>query len=115
MIMVTEATRSGEFLLSEGNGHISREDITVVSGAGILNPGQVLGKVTISGKYTVYNAAATTGEEVAAAILYGRIDATSADATGLAVVRHAEIKANSLTGSDADAVVDLSANAIIVR
>lgn len=113
--MVTETIRSGEFLLSEGNGHISREEITVASGAGVLEAGQVLGQITASGKYIAYTPAATDGSEVAAGILYGRVDTTDADAKGVAVVRMAEVKANSLTGSDADAITDFASQSIIVR
>ena len=45
----TEATRAGEFLLSEANGTRSRESVTVTGGS--YPAGQVLGKVTASGKY----------------------------------------------------------------
>lgn len=113
--MATESIRSGEFLLSEGNGHISREDITVASGAGVLGAGQVLGKVTLSGKYTAYAPAASDGSEVAAGILYGQVDAAIADVKGVAVVRLAEIKEVSLTGLDADAETDFASQNIFVR
>lgn len=113
--MATEAIRSGEFLLSEGNGHISREEITIASGAGVLQAGTILGKVTASGKYIAYSDAAADGSETAAGILYGQVDATSADAKAVAVVRHAEVKSALLTGSDANGVADLAALQIIVR
>lgn len=113
--MTTESIRSGEFILSEGNGHISREEITVISGAGVLEAGQILGKISASGKYTAYDDAATDGSEVAAGILYAQVDATSADAKALSVVRHAEVKSAFLTGSDENAVADLAALQIIVR
>lgn len=113
--MATESNRSGEFILSEGNGHISREEITIVSGAGVLEAGQVLGKITASGKYTVYSDAAADGTETAAGVLYAQVDATSADAPAVAVVRHAEVKTAYLVGSDAAGVVDLANLQIIVR
>lgn len=115
MATATESVRSGEFLLSEGNGHISREEITVVSGAGVLSAGQVLGEITASGKYTAYAPAATDGTEVAAGILYGQVDAAIADVKGLAIMRLAEVKEVSLTGFDAAAEVDFASQNIFVR
>lgn len=113
--MATETVHTGGFILSEGNGNISREEITVVSGAGVLEAGTVLGKITASGKYNAYDDGGSGGVETAAAILYGRVDATSADAPAVAIVRHAEVKSSELTGSDANGVADLEALQIIVR
>ncbi|MGH6898651.1 MAG: head decoration protein, partial [Geminicoccaceae bacterium] len=42
-----EGRYAGEFVVSEGNGKISRETITVLSGE-TLQAGAVLGKVTAS-------------------------------------------------------------------
>ena len=64
-----EGRYAGEFVVSEGNGRISRETITVLSGEN-LEAGAVLGKVTASGKYKALDPAATDGSEVAAGILY---------------------------------------------
>jgi len=83
-------------ILSEGNGSISREAITVASGAGVVESGTVLGKVTASGKYLPRAPGATDGSEVAAAILRSRVDATSADAKGVGIVRLAEISEAAL-------------------
>jgi hypothetical protein len=109
----TEATRAGEFLLSEANGARSREPITLTGGA--FPAGQVLGKITASGKYTAYDATATDGSETAAAILYEAVDASTADATGVGVVRDAEVKGALLTDNDAAGTAALAALGIIVR
>lgn len=45
---LTEARHAGEFVLSEGAGHISRDNIVVLSGEGKLSAGQVLGKTVTS-------------------------------------------------------------------
>jgi len=50
MTVLIEARHPGEFLMTEANGQRSRETITIASGAGIIAPGTVLGKVTASGK-----------------------------------------------------------------
>ncbi|MGH6900186.1 MAG: head decoration protein, partial [Geminicoccaceae bacterium] len=44
---LSEGRYAGEFVVSEGNGKISRETITVLSGE-TLQAGAVLGKVTAS-------------------------------------------------------------------
>jgi hypothetical protein len=95
-----EGRHAGEFLVSEGNGRISRETITVLSGQ-TLSAGAVLGKVTASGKYKVLAPAADDGSEVAAAILYGAVDASAGDAEGVAIVRLAEVNAAELVWPDA--------------
>ena len=56
-----------------------------------LQAGAVLGKVTASGKYEVLDPAAVDGSEVAAGVLYDAVDASAADAEGVAIVRLAEI------------------------
>jgi len=111
----TEATRAGEFLLSEANGTRSREPITLTGGA--FPAGQVLGKITASGKYTVYDPDVdpADGSETAAAILYEAVDASTADATGVGVVRDAEVKGALLTDNDAAGTAALAALGIIVR
>ena len=57
-----EGRYAGEFLVSEGNGRISREIITVLSGE-TLQATAILGKVTASGKYKVLDPAAVDGSE----------------------------------------------------
>lgn len=100
MATYTEPSRPFQFLLSEGEGEISRESITVASGAGVLLPGTVLGKVTASGKYVAYDNDAADGSQTAVAILCYGIDATSADVTTSAIVRLAEVsKANLAWGA----------------
>jgi|SRR5690554_5402896 len=109
----TEATRAGEFLLSEANGTRSRASITVTGGA--YPAGQVLGIVTASGSYAAYDDTAEDGTEVAAGVLYDAVDASTADATGVAIVRDAEVKGALLTDNDAAGTADLAAAGIIVR
>lgn len=100
MDIKTEQPRALAFLLSEGNGAISRDTVTIVSGAGVLAPGTVLGRITASGKYEpATNAAAdpATGSETAVAVLAYSVDATSADATAVVIRRLAEVKGSMLS------------------
>jgi hypothetical protein len=99
MPVLTEGRHAGECLVSEGNGRISREIITVLSGQ-TLSAGAVLGKVTASGKYKVLAPADDNGSEVAAGILYGTVDASGGDAEGVAILRLAEVNAAELVWPD---------------
>jgi hypothetical protein len=121
MPVITEGPYAGEFLVSEGNGRISRDTITVLSGQ-TLQPGAVLGKVTASGKYKALAPAADDGSEAAAAILYGAVDASGGDAEGVAVLRLAEVNAAELVWPEgieaaekATALGELAALNIIAR
>lgn len=60
-------------------GDYSRESVTVASGNGIISIGQVLGLVTASAKYALYDNAAADGTQVAAAVSRVKVDSTSAD------------------------------------
>ena len=121
MTVLTEGQRAGEFIVSESNGTRSRETVTVITGQN-LKAGAVVGKITASGKYTELDTAAATGEEAAAAILYGNCDATDADKTAVVITRDAEVNGNELVWPDgiltADkntAIAELKALGIIVR
>lgn len=80
------------FLLSEGDGAISRETVTLISGQN-LAAGTVLGKITASGKYTAHNPAVdpADGSEHAVAVLVAAVDASTADAKALIVNKLAEV------------------------
>ncbi len=94
-----EGRYAGEFIVSEGNGTISRESITVLSGE-TLEAGAVLGKVTASGKYKALDPAASDGSQVAVGILYDAVDASAADAECVAIMRLAEVNAAELVWPD---------------
>ncbi|ULB08427.1 head decoration protein [Cereibacter azotoformans] len=126
MTVFTEGKHACEGLLSEAPGQRSREAITIASGAGIIAPMTVLGRIAASGEYVPSPAAETEGlegAEVAVAVnLYG-CDATSAARTVAAIARDAEINAHFLTFSPsrltddlrAAAQADLAVSGIIVR
>ena len=94
-----EGQYAGEFIVSEGNGTISRETITVLSGEA-LEVGAVLGKVTASGKYKALDPAAMDGSQAAVAVLYDAVDASAGDAEGVAILRMAEVNAAELVWPD---------------
>lgn len=123
MATLTEGPRTGEFILSEANGLRSRDTIKIASGAGKVLPGAVLGKITASGKFAPHAPAAADGSQTAVAVLYAAVDATAADAIGVAVTRDAEVKLselilNAATDTDpekATVFASLAAVGIIVR
>ncbi len=59
---LNEGKHTAEFLLSEGNGSISREQIIVSSAAGALVPGTVLSAVNATGSAVVSAASGNTGD-----------------------------------------------------
>jgi len=63
---------AGDFPVVTGSG-------TVLSGAGKLVRGTVLGKVTASGKLVPVDSSKSTGEQTVFAVLAEDVDATSAD------------------------------------
>ena len=123
MTVLLEARHPGEFLMTEANGQRSRETITIATGAGVIAPGTVLGKVTASGKYVASAVGASDGSQNPTAIpIYGA-DATSADVDVAAIVRDAEVNGHCLVyhadrdqpAEKAAANVALAALGIIVR
>lgn len=84
MTTKTEGVHTGEFLLSEGNGSISREVVVIPSGQGKLAPGTLLNSS---------NQAVTSGANAAtvAKILYSAVDATSSAVKAVAITRAAEV------------------------
>ncbi len=112
--MKTESMHAGEFLLSEGAGNISREAINVAAGPA-LEPGQILGLVTLSGEFAPYNPLAEDGTENAIAILYGPLGESDVPRRGRAVVRLAEVSEAHLSGLDPAAEKALAAHFLIVR
>lgn len=96
MAILTEGRHAAEGLLSEANFHRSRDNIIVVSGAGVLAAGTVLGKLTAGGKYTASPATGADGSQVAAAVLLYPVDATSADVAVAAITRDAEWNGKTL-------------------
>lgn len=87
MTVLTEGKHAGGFLVWEVLRDYTRETVTITSGAGKLEPGTVLGKITTGGKYTGLAPAATNGSQNAAGLLWAGVDATAADAPGVIILR----------------------------
>jgi hypothetical protein len=87
MTMLTEGKHAGGFLVWEVLRDYTRDTVTIASGAGKLEPGTVLGKITTGGKFTALAPAATNGSQNAAGILWDAVDASTADAAAVVVLR----------------------------
>ena len=87
MSILTETNHAGGFLVWEVLRDYTRETVTIASGAGKLEPGTVLGKITTGGKFTKLTPAATNGSQNAAGILWAGLDASAADSPGVVVLR----------------------------
>lgn len=111
------------FVKSDGNGDQSYDAIVIVSGAGVIKSGTVLGKISASGKYKAYDNDAADGTQTAAAIACCEVDATSADVAVKAMVRTGEVWKERLvwgaavtTQAEKDAAyVDFAAEGLIAR
>lgn len=120
--MKTETTHAGGFIISELDGHGSRDNVTLDDTVAVqLEDGSVLGKITAEGTYAKYDQQASDGTEVAAAILIGRALVTGADQAVCVLNMDAEVNGSELQwpdGSPTDitaGVADLRTLGIKVR
>jgi len=124
---LTEGQYTGEFIVSESNGKISRDTVTVtVAASKNQKAGSVLAKLSATGKYVEYDNAGTDGSEVAAGILYSGLDNSAvgapADFTGVVINFGAEVRKADLQwfsgasgGDKTAAYADLAALGIKAR
>lgn len=117
----TQGYQPGEWLISDANGQLSRDAVTVSVGAGVgIKNGTVLGQITASKKYVPHNNGATDGSQLAKAILLYDIESApgARDVQATAYTRLAEVwgaMLNQGTGVTADVVTELAAQTIVVR
>ncbi len=71
MTTYNEPARPLEFLISEANGQLSRENVTLAVSQGDLVPGAVLGKITKAGTATAAAIAGNTGTGTVGSITVG--------------------------------------------
>ncbi len=121
MTVFTEGPHAGGYIVSEPDTNLSRKRVVIASGSGKLVPGQILGKVTSSGEFTKLAPGASDGSQVAAAILFDHVDATSADVEAIAHLKLTAVNAQEIVwpsgindGQKAAAVAQLAALDITV-
>lgn len=86
MPVLTQPPGMGDVLKYELNPNFTRETITLLAGTA-YPVGAVLGRITAGGKYKLATSGGTDGAQTATAVLLYAVDASSADATGLVVLR----------------------------
>jgi len=86
MTVLTQPATMGDVLKYEVNPNYTREIVPLL--VGIAYPaGSVLGRVTLSGKYTLSPDTGSNGAEAALGVLLYAVDATLGDAVGIILVR----------------------------
>jgi hypothetical protein len=122
MVAKTDHLGAAAFIKYEQGGDLSRETLTIASGSGKLFAGTVLGQITVGGKYKPYDNNNSDGSETAKAILVYDVDATSADAAAVCIVRLAEVwksrlvwAATVLDAEKAPAYTELATSMVIAR
>lgn len=82
--------------LIAGDSAVRTGSVTIISGQ-TISRGDVLGKITASGKYNLSLNAAVDGSEVANAIAAEDIDASGGDVTNAAIYVKGDFNTNALT------------------
>ncbi|MBF0305772.1 MAG: head decoration protein [Alphaproteobacteria bacterium] len=71
MAVLSEGKHTGEFLVTEGPGYMSRDAVTIAAGAGVLPAGTVLGARRLNDQVTVTPAPANTGDGTVSEVVLG--------------------------------------------
>ena len=122
MPTLTQAPNLGDLLKYEAPNLYSREQATVAAGQN-LPLGDVVGRVTATGKLKALDPAAGDGSEVAVGVLALAVDATLIDREdAILIARHAIVARNALvwpagitTAQQLAAIAQLEARGIVVR
>jgi len=101
------ATVSDSEILYSTAGY-TQKGVTLLGGKGILPAGTVLGRVTGSKKWTVYDNGKSDGTEVARGVLRQTTDTTNGDVQANIVIRGI-LKNSMVSGADSAALTDLGA------
>jgi hypothetical protein len=86
MPVLTQPPTMGDVLKYELNPNFTRDTVTLLAGTN-YRVGAVLGRITASGKMKLSTAAGTDGAQNAAGMLLDDVDATSADANAVVILR----------------------------
>lgn len=116
----TQGINPAEWLLSEGEGQISRDQVTVTTSGGVGYPsGTTLGKITASGKYTKASDGASDGSQTSVAVLHTDLTGVAdGDHPAVVISRMAEAIGSLLnggTGPNSTDAAELRSQNIIVR
>lgn len=118
--LFTQSTPNFGCIISEAEGSLSREEVTIVPGEQV-EPGTIMG-VRDDGKYQQLDPDSSEGNDAAVAILCARVEASAEDRAGVVIERLAEVRDADLiwpdgisTAETATAVAELLARNIKIR
>lgn len=121
--MATMNPTIGQFVkYEEAEAQYSRENVTVASGQTLVT-GQVVGRITASGKVGAFDPNASDGRQNAIGIAAMDVNASTGDAPGVIIARHAVIvdadnliwAGNPTAAQKAAAIQQLKALGIVAR
>lgn len=123
MATQNEGKYPGDVMFYEAPAGYSRKRVTILSGAGVIAIGHVLGLISASGKYKPATNTGSDGGQLAAAVAIESVDATSGDKPCWVLVRHAIVRQQELVfGATIDdqtkrntALAQLEAAGIVAR
>lgn len=106
----------------ETEAQYSRDNAMIASGQALVT-GQVVGRITASGKIAAFNAGASDGTQNAIGIMAMDVNASAGDAPGVIIARHAVIvdadnliwAGNPTAAQKAAAIEQLKALGIVAR
>lgn len=112
MASITEGNYLNDWLKWEQESRYSREKVTIAASQTIVT-GRVLGKITASGQYAIFDQDAVDGTETAAGIAVGEYTTGAGETCeGVAIVRDALVVEDNLVfESDIDAAEQAAAMA----
>ncbi len=121
MPTLTESVHTGEFLVSEGNNTLSREQIELAANLTLFS-GTVLGKNTATDVYRPLDVDASDGSQMAAGLLYNNTTTGATGGEAVLIARSAEVDQSLLIWADAitdeqqaTAIGELAAMDILLR
>lgn len=89
--ILTETAYPSDWLKFEADNYYSRDTLVVATGSGKVLSGTPIAKVAATGKYVPAVATGSDGSQTAVGVLFEDVDATSADAKGVGIMRHATV------------------------
>lgn len=108
MISATFPKLAHDWLKHEQDTDLHRRAGTIASGAGVLETGAVLGRVTATGKYVPWDPEGADGSENFAGFLLNGVDATDADQRAAIVTGYCVVVPAQLSWADGIAAGDKS-------
>jgi len=108
----SEPAHALDFLVSEANGHLSREQVTLTAAQGDLVAGTVMAKVTATGNYVPYDDdlnATVAGAGIAAGVLAYPAPNNAATQLITIIARQAEVQDELLVWEASNDTTEINA------